>query len=155
MRRRCLLAVAALLLVGLTPWPAAAQTISQSAINVSATNVTLTTTSETAIIASGPATVPRETVNVCVIAWAQLTTGTSTSTVTPRIRRGTTTGGTLINEANAVTIGAAAGSTEQFVAMACEDRAGVATVEYVLTLTQAAADGNGTALQAGIFVFVR
>lgn len=135
--------------------PAAAQAPIQTAFNVSATDVTLTTTAETVIIASGPALVTKETVNVCVFAWAQLTTGTNTTTVTPRIRRTALVGGTLVNEANAITLGAAAGSKEQFYAMACEDRSGIATVEYNLTLAQAAASADGTALQAGIFVFVR
>lgn len=135
--------------------PARAQGFSQIAFNTSATNVTLTTTSETSIIGSGPANAPRQTVNVCIIAWAQLTTGTSTTTVTPRIRRGTGTGGTLVGEANAETVLAAAGSTEPYFLMACEDRSDVATVDYNFTLQQASADGNGTALQAGILVFVR
>lgn len=135
--------------------PARGQNFDIRAFNVSATNVTLTTTSETVIISSGPASVLRNQANVCVVAWAQLTTGATTTTVTPRIRRGTTTSGTLVNEANAITIGAAAGSNEQYLAMACEDRGDVGTVEYSLTLEQAGAGGNGTALQAGIFVFLR
>lgn len=143
--------------VGLCVGPpgAQAQLPMQTAFSVSATNTTLTTTSETVIISSPPATAWKNVVNVCVFAWAQLTTGAATTTVTPRIRQGTTTSGTLVNEANAVTIGAAAGSTEQFLAMACEDRSNVASVDYSLTLQQASATGNGTALQAGILVFVR
>jgi hypothetical protein len=135
--------------------PAGAQGFSQIAFATFTTNVTLTTTSETSLVASGPASAPRDTVNVCVYAWAQLTTGTATTTVTPRIRRGTTTSGTLVGEANAVTIGAAAGSTEQFMAMVCEDRTTVDSVDYNFTLTQASATGNGTALQGGILVLVR
>lgn len=155
MRRLLLLALCAATLALQGAVPVAAQGVSQSAFNVSATNVTLTTTAETVIISSGPALAASQNVNVCVYAWAQLTTGTNTTTVTPRIRRGTAVGGTLVNEANALTIQAAAGSSEQYHAMACEDRAGIATVEYSLTLEQASASANGTALQAGIFVFVR
>jgi hypothetical protein len=155
MKRRGLLLLVACALVAAVASTAHAQGFAQVAFNTSSANVTLTTTAETVIISSGPAVAPRNTVNVCIVAWAQLTTGTMTTTVTPRIRRGTSASGTLVSEANAITIGASAGGNEQFYAMACEDRSNVSTVEYSLTLEQASADGNGTALQAGILVFVR
>jgi len=157
MRRRALRTVlcvlAALLLL-----PAArleAQGFSQVAFNTFTSNVTLVTTAETTVVASGPATAPRPTINVCVLGFAQLTTGTNTTAVTAQIKRGATTAGTLVGEANAVTIGAAAGSTEQYVIMACEERTDVATVDYNMTLTQAGASANGAALYGGIIVFVR
>jgi hypothetical protein len=75
--------------------------------------------------------------------------------VTPRIRRGTTTSGTLVGEANAEQVKAAAGSTEPFFITVCEDRSDVATVDYNLTLQQTAASANGSALQGTILVFVR
>lgn len=134
---------------------APAQGFNQIAYTASGTDVTLTTTSETVIVSSGPATAPRQTINVCVFAWAQLTTGTGTTAVTPRIRRGTTTSGTLVGEANAEQVKAAAGSTEPLVVFTCEDRASVATVDYSLTLQQTGATANGTALQAGILVLAR
>ncbi len=119
---------------------------------VSATNVTLVTTGETVIISSGPLKMPFQTARAIIKAWAQLTTGAATTTVTPRIRRGTAVGGTLVGEANAEDVKAAAGSTEPFFIMASEARAGEESVEYSLTLQQAAATGNGTVLQAGIEV---
>lgn len=148
-----LLALATWLLV--VQQPAVAQGFSQIAFATFTANVTLTTTTEMSVVSSGPALAPRQTVNVCVYAWAQLTTGAATTTVTPRIRRGTTTSGTLVGEANAITIGAAAGSTEQYVAMVCEDRANVGSVDYNFSLAQASATGDGTALQGGILVLVR
>lgn len=135
--------------------PVHAQGFNQVAFGIATANVTLTTTSETSVVTSGPATASRQTVNVCVLGWAQLTTGTNTTAVTPRIRRGSTTSGTLVGEGNAVTLGAAAGSTEQFYAIACEDRSDVASVDYNMTLEQAGASANGSALQAGIIVFVK
>lgn len=139
----------------LAPAPAAAQGFSQIAFATFTTDVTLTTTTETVVVTSGPATAPRQTVNVCILAWAQLTTGTATTTVTPRIQRGTAATGTVVGDSVAITVGAAAGSTEQYWAMACEDRADAASVEYNLSLEQASATGNGSALQGGILVFVR
>lgn len=124
----------------------------EKVVNTSATNVTLTTTSETVIISSGLLTMPFQTARAVIKAWAQLTTGAATTTVTPRVRRGTAVGGTLVGEANAITIGAAAGSNEQYFIMASEARAGEESVQYSLTLEQASATGDGTALQAGIEV---
>ena len=117
-------------------------------------DVTLTTTSETAIVNTPEVVVPAQTTRVLVLAWGQLTTGAGTTTVTPRIRRGTTTAGALVGEANAETVKAAAGSTEPFFIMASEERADVDRVQYVLTLAQAGATADGTALQAGIIVLV-
>lgn len=114
----------------------------------------LVTTAETVVATSDVIQVPTATALVVVHAWAQLTTGAATTTVTPRIRRGTDTAGTLIGEANAVTIGAVAGSTEQFQAMASEQISGIGPLQYVFTLAQAAATGNGSALQAGIIVLL-
>src|SRR3954471_7634918 len=76
----------------------------------SPTYVALTTTSKTAIITSNLTRTPRDEVEVVVIGYAQLTTGTNTTAVTARIRRGTTTSDTLVNEANAEQVKAAAGS---------------------------------------------
>lgn len=155
MRRVLIALLAAVAALASGAAPARGQGFTQIAFATFTTNVTLTTTTETSLVASGPATAPRQTVNVCVVAWAQLTTGAATTTVTPRIRRGTTTSGTLVGEANAVTIGAAAGSTEQYLAMVCENRVDVVTVDYNFTLTQAGATGDGTAVQGGILVLVR
>ena len=116
-------------------------------------NVALTTTSETVIISSNPVPIEYTNANVLILAWAQLTTGTNTTTVTARIRRGTTTSGTLVGEANAETIKVSAGGTEPFYIMAVDNRANENQVQYSLTLQQAGADGNGSALQAGIVTF--
>jgi hypothetical protein len=122
--------------------------------NISATDVTLTTTSETVIISSGLIAVPYETARVLIFACAQLTTGTGTTGVTARIRRGTAVGGTLVGEANVEQIKAAVGNTEPFFILASDEQSPAAAVEYSLTLQQAAATGNGTALRAGIVVLV-
>src|SRR5258707_12525098 len=79
---------------------------------VSATNVTITTTTEKAIISSNVMAQERQTVNYLIKAWAQVTTGTSITGMTAKIRRGTTITDPLVNEANIITVGAAAGSHE-------------------------------------------
>lgn len=116
----------------------------------STANVTLTTTTETIIITSDVITPPYDGSDVTIWAWAQLTTGAGTTTVTPRIRRGPAITDPLVGEANAVTIGAAAGSTEVFMIMAVDALIGSGGWQYSLTLQQAAATGDGTALQAAI-----
>jgi hypothetical protein len=120
----------------------------------SSANVTLTTTAETVIVSSNLTATPRDEAEVVVLAYAQLTTGASTTAVTARIRRGTATSGTLVNEANAETIGPAAGSTAPYFAMFTEQRP-ASSLQYSLTLAQTAASANGTALQACILVLAR
>jgi hypothetical protein len=128
--------------------------VKEIGFNTRTTNVTLTTTSETVIISSGRVPVPAQTTTVLIMAWGQLTTGAGTTTVTPRIRRGTATTGDLVGEATAEEVKAAAGSNEPFFIMTSEERSDIESVEYSLTLQQAGATGNGTALQAGIIVMV-
>lgn len=124
----------------------------EKAVATRTTSVTLTTTTETVVISTGPVKVPAQTCLVHIRAWAQLTTGTATTTVTPRIRRGTAITGALVGLATAETAKAAAGGIEPFVAEAIEQRSNEDTVEYSLTLQQASATANGTALQAAITV---
>lgn len=112
------------------------------------TNTTLTTTTETVVATLSNVSTYQPGERIRLSGQAQLTTGTATTTVTPRIRRDSVTG-TVVNEANAITIGAAAGGNESF-EVSCEDSFSgeVANQTYVLTLEQAAATGNGTALYA-------
>lgn len=112
-------------------------------------NVTLTTTAET-VVATLDGVATGRAANVRLYGWAQLTTGAATTTVTPRIRRGTAITGTLIDEGNPVTIGAAAGGTEEFSLNAVDEALDASGVSYVYTLQQAAATGNGTSLQASL-----
>ncbi len=117
-------------------------------------NVTLTTTTETVVATGGAINIPTDTALAACFAWAQLTTGVGTTTVTPRIRRGTAITDTLIGEANAEAIKAAAGSIEPFFAMVSEFFSLRGSVQYVFTLQQTAATGDGTALQGGIVTLI-
>jgi hypothetical protein len=154
-RRSSSLLVLVLLFVGLSAPRTAAQGFTQYGFTTFTTNVAVTTTTEISVVASPPVTAPRDNDDVCIIAWAQLTTGTMTTTVTPRIRQGTAATGTLVGEANAETIKVAAAGTEPFYTMVCETRSNVGSVQYNFTLQQAGANADGTALQGGILVLVR
>ncbi len=147
---RAALSVAFLVLVAAA---AGAQPITGIGTTITA-NVTLTTTTENVAVTSTSFAAPRETVNLCVWGWAQLTTGAATTAVVPRIRRGAAITGTLLGEATEIEIGATAADDEQFQMMACEERTGGGILEYSFTLDQIDATGNGTVLQAGIFVLV-
>jgi len=153
--RELIVGLALLVALAFTPGHVAAQGFSQVGFVTFTTDVVITTTTEKDVVYSGPVTVPRQTANVCIMAWAQVTTAASTTTITPRIRRGTGIAGTLVGEANPENVKAAAGSTEFVYELACEDRADVATVDYSFTVQTAAAGANGAALQGGIVVFVR
>ncbi len=111
-------------------------------------NTTLVTTSETVVATVSGVGTYRPGEIVRLRGEAKLTTGTATTAVTPRVRRDSVTG-TVVNEANAITIGAAAGSTESF-EVQCEDSFSgeVAGQTYVLTLEQTGASANGTAVYA-------
>lgn len=118
------------------------------------TDRTITTTTERVAASSGPAKCPFQTVRVLIMAWLQVTTGAATTTLTARIRRGTAITGTLVGQAIAEQVKAAAGSTEQMSIMVTEDRAGEESVEYSVSVEQASATGDGTIVQATIVVIV-
>ncbi len=128
--------------------------IREAVANSITANVNVPTTTETIAITSDPVVIPGDAVQVCVLAWGQLTTGAGTTTVTPRIRRGTLITDPLIGEANAENVKAAAGSTEPFLIMVVETLIVRDKIQYVFTLQQAAAAGAGTVLQASILVLV-
>lgn len=117
-------------------------------------NVAVATTTETVAITSPNVRVPLQSARVLVTAWCQLTTGADTTAVTPRIRRGSTTSGTLVGEANAETVKAAAGSTEPIVFTAIDTVSNVDSVAYSLTVQQTGATADGSVLQSGITVEV-
>lgn len=128
--------------------------IQDAVANYDSSAVTLTTTTEKDVILSPLARCYRNSGIAMIWAWAQLTTGTGTTSVNPKIRKGTAITDTLITESNIVTIGAAAGSNEQYMAVAMEQLTSEQVAQYLFTLTQAGASGNGTVLQAGIIVLI-
>lgn len=111
------------------------------------TDTPLVTTAETVVATLTGVSTPRKT-SITLEGFAQLTTGASTTAVTPRIRRGSDITGTLIGEANPQQIAAAAGSTEELYIKAIDPNVDLAGGTYVLTLQQTAASANGSNLQA-------
>lgn len=113
-------------------------------------DTTITTTTETVVATLTGVTVPRPGSKVVLSGMAQVTTGGSTTALTPRIRRGSAITDTLVGEATPNQVQAAAGSTET-VTIDTEDTPGeVHNQTYVLTVQQTAAAANGSALQASL-----
>jgi hypothetical protein len=122
--------------------------------NYSSTNVNISTTTETVIITSPLVRTYRNSGVVIVIAYVEVTLGTGTTTITHRIRRGSTTSDPLVNEANALAIQTAVGSSEHYSLCIFEQLNSEQVNVYSYTLQQASATGNGTALEAGIAVLI-
>lgn len=110
------------------------------------TDVNVPTTTETVVATLSGVSTPRKR-DITLKGWVQLTNGTATTAVTPRIRRGTDATGTLVGEGNPVQIGTAAGSTEGYDIETIDPGVDLSNATYVLTVQQTAATGNGTALQ--------
>ncbi len=89
--------------------------------------------------------------NVRLLGFTQMTTGTGTTSLTVRLRRGTSTAGTLVGAA--VTIQTTAGNTVA-VPIGGEDSPGeLASGSYVLTVQQVAATANGSAVSSELLVW--
>lgn len=111
-----------------------------------ATDTTLVTTTETIVATVPGVNTPRPGCKVQLFAFAQVTTGTNTTGVIYRWRRGTTITDTVVGESNTEQIEAAAGSTEGHT-VAVEDTPGeVAGQTYVFTVQLVAASANGSVL---------
>lgn len=113
-----------------------------------ATDATVTTTTEKIVAQIDNVSVPRPGAKVRLFGSIVITTGTNTTALTPRWRRGTTITDTVVGESNARQVAAAAGSTEEL-AHSVEDTPGeIAKQSYVLTVQQTAASADGTVVFA-------
>lgn len=112
------------------------------------TDTPLVTTAETVVVTLTGVTTPRKT-NVFLKGWCKITTGTNTTAVVLRIRRGGLTG-TVIGESDPITIGAAAGSNEEFEIEVLDGAIDLGSATYVLTASQTGASANGTCLTASL-----
>jgi hypothetical protein len=78
-------------------------------------------------------------------AWSKITTGTATTSIVPRIRRGGAAGA-VVGDATPLSIVGAVGATAEYGNMATDQPGEVASMLYVLTIVQTAATGAGTLL---------
>lgn len=113
-------------------------------------DTTITTTTETVLATLSNISTPRAAMKVQLYGNAQVTAGTATTALTPRIRRGTDATGTLIGEGNPIQGGVTAGSTSSIDIATDDAPADLANASYVLTVQATAATGNGTGVQASL-----
>lgn len=109
-------------------------------------DVNVPTTTETVVATLSGVTLPRSGMVVQLSGWVELTAGTATTAVTPRIRRGVDATGTLVGEANPLAGGVVAGSATPWDVAGNDTPGDLANGTYVLTVQQTAATGAGTAL---------
>jgi hypothetical protein len=111
-------------------------------------DTTLVTTAETVIATLSDVGNGRPGGTVRFRGEAKITTGTATTAVTLRVRRDSVSG-TVVDESNAVTVEAAAGSTEDH-DIQCDDTPSgeIAGATYVLTAQQTSASANGSVVYA-------
>lgn len=115
-------------------------------------NVAIADDTEILALAGGLVTAPGDTEEVTIIAWGQITIGTGGVLLTTRIRRGATVAGTLVGEANGLTVVAA--NVVGFVVIAKEQRQNVGQLQYCVSVQVGSAVAASTVLQAAIAVFV-
>lgn len=113
-------------------------------------DTTITTTTETVAATVAGVSTPKPGVKVTLTATVQVTAGTGTTALTPRIRRGTDATGTLLGEGNPIQGGVAAGSTSTLTIQVEDTPGEVAGQSYVVTVAQTGASGNGTIVQADL-----
>lgn len=113
------------------------------------TDTPITTTTEQVVATiSGIVTGRKE--DIRLTGNMQVTTGGSTTALTPRIRRGTGITGTVVGEGNPLQVATAAGGTEELT-LSCVDTArDVSGESYVFTVQQTGAAANGSCLQASL-----
>lgn len=118
------------------------------------TNITLVTTTEAVVVTAPTISVPRQAVLAFVFGWALVTTGADTTSLQPRIRRGSSISGTIISDVNIQQIKGAVGTNESVFLMASEELANQSEAQYVYTMGQIDATANGLSLEAAILVLL-
>src|SRR5215831_3868293 len=115
-------------------------------------NATLTTTVETVLAVLPPFTPPLDSSVILVLGRCTVTTGTASTGFIPRLRRGTTTAGTLISVGTGQYT-AASGVTELFQEWYFDNPGAVSGQQYCLTGQQVAATAGATCTDAAIYAF--
>lgn len=114
--------------------------------------VAIPTTVETVVATSNALSPPVDSFLAMIQGWLQLTSGTGTTGVTLRVRRGTDITGVLVGVATVQTDPGGAGATSDYSIQVQERPGAGGSFVYVLTVQQTAAAANGSVLQASIAV---
>lgn len=114
-------------------------------------NTTLVTTAETIVATSQPLTLALDFALITILWWVEVTFGTGTTTIVPRIRRGNTLTGSAINVGAG--LNATAGQSVILNGVYVDTPGAVAGQQYSLTLAQGAATANGSIQDVAIVVF--
>lgn len=112
--------------------------------------IAVTTTAETVLATVNVGSTNGAQVQVTLEGLVVLTTGTATTGVTVRLRRGTDATGTVVATTGVETAIGAAGSTDPYPIQAVDTPGDVGGQSYALTVQQAAATGNGSVTFASL-----
>lgn len=123
-------------------WPVANLTQQASAVSVVNAN-------ETAVVNTSPYTSDGANRQVTVDAEGEITTGTGTTALVVKIRRGTTTAGAQVGQSQTITV-PTAGNKVQFGIQVLDTPGEVAGQQYCCTVTQTGGTGSGTVDQVCI-----
>lgn len=115
-------------------------------------NATLVTTAATVVATTPPINLPYDNAQVLLYAYANITMGTGTTSLTYVLRRGPTVSDTLITTASAITVVA---GNKVLVCLCYPDQPGVvAGQQYSLAVQQTAASANGTVNDVAIIAMI-
>jgi hypothetical protein len=104
--------------------------------------ITVTTTTETLVAYSGRAEISFQTIRALVKGWLQIATGTGTTGLQLRLRRGNGVGGSLLAGGNTQVVSASA--TDDFNIISAEQLLNQEYQDYSFTVQQVGATGNAT-----------
>lgn len=114
---------------------------------------TLVTTAETVVLTTGPLNLSVDTAQVLLFWWCVITAGTGVNGMTPRVRRGSTTAGQLVN-VNNVIAPANAGGNAYVAGVYVDTPTSSAELQYSLTIVQSGATGNGSVVDGCLTAMV-
>ena len=115
--------------------------------------VSIPTTVETVVATLPPLTLPLDGAVVFLLGVCSWTVGTAATSAAVRIRRGTTTAGVLVGSNGTDTNPVTAGVNAQFTVAVFDQPGAVGPVQYVLTVVQFAATGNGATQWSQLMAF--
>ena len=108
---------------------------------------------ETVICTTPPLTLPLDFAMVMLFWEWSMTSGTATTSIIMRLRRGTTVSGTLVNTNNYTISTPTAGNAYLLTGCFFDTPGAVGPIQYSLTTQQNAATGAGTNLEVALMAF--